>query len=111
MIAKKVIETINFERRRDPKKYLGIGRLRPYPSMGVNEFREWFHEEILPNLDEDEKNAISDNLIMNDFETDDEVYVYLKDRIKNEKLVRDLIEMRGYFNDRNYIIDLFKNDL
>jgi len=106
-----VNESIRFERGKDPKKALGIGRVRPYPDMTVDQFQRWFREEILPYVDDDGEQAIVDNLLMNDWESDLEVSKYLMARISDIGLIDELIRMRGYFNDREYIKRLFKEDL
>lgn len=104
-------ESVNFERGKDPKKTLGIGRVRPYPQMTISQFQNWYKEEIEPYLPEDGPQAIVDNLLMNDWEKDYEVAGYLRDRNISEDLVKDLIYMRGYFNDIDYSTRLFDENL
>jgi len=104
MKAKFVIESVNFERGQNPSKAMGIGRVRPYPQMSPGEFADWFDEEIGEYLTtSDEAQAILDNLIGNDWESDEEVRGYLLDRNIERELVDEMIKMREYFNDKKYI--------
>ena len=96
-------KTVNFERGLDPKKAMGIGRVRPYPEMTPQQFKNWFWDEIIPYIDDDGVYAIHDNLIKNTWESDSEIYGYLFGRIKSDGIVSELIEMRDYFNDDDYI--------
>lgn len=107
MRAKRVIESVHFERGKDPKKVLRLGRIRPYPDMTADQFQRWFREEIVPYLDDDGEQAIVDNLLMNDWEAGWEVAEYLRGRHLSPEIVDDLMYMRGYFNDREYIKRLF----
>ena len=104
-------ESVNFERGKDPKKVLRLGRVRPYPDMTADQFRRWFKEEIVPYLDDDGEQAIVDNLLMNDWEADWEVAEYLRGRHLSPDIVDELMYMRGYFNDREYIKRLFDENL
>jgi hypothetical protein len=96
-------ENLEFERGQDPKKAMGIGRVRPYPGMSPKEFANWFEEEILTYGNPGDWGAMVDNLFNNDWETDQEVSIYLIDRNMDPELVRELIEMREYFNDSKYL--------
>ena len=108
---KAVKESMDFQRGQDPKKTLGIGGVRPYPDMTVDQFRRWFAKEIVPYLDDDGEQAIVDNLLMNDWEADWEIAEYLRGRNLSPDIVADLMYMRGYFNDREYIRGLFDENL
>lgn len=96
-------KSVNFERGLDPQKAMGIGRIRPYPGMTPEAFKEWFWDEIMPHIEADGLNAIHDNIVNNNWEEDRVVSGYLYDRIKDYGIVDELIRMRGYFNDGNYI--------
>lgn len=96
-------KTINFERGIDPKKSMQIGMVRPYPQMTPESFKEWFEREIVPYLDEDGIPAIKDNLVMNSWESDLDVSSYLHSRFLEYGIIEELIRMREYFNDKNYI--------
>ena len=94
----------DFERGQDPYKSIGIGRVRPYPQMSPEAFADWFDEEIGEYLTtSDEAQAILDNLVGNDWETDEEVSKYLYDRNVDGDLIKDMLQMRDYFNDKKYI--------
>lgn len=107
LVKETLIETQNFERGGEIYKTIGIGRVRPYPQMSTDQFERWYNEEVVPYLtEEDEYQAIVDNLIRNTWETDEEVSGYLVDRNIETSLVKELIEMRDYFNDEKYIAKL-----
>ena len=72
--------------------------------MSPEEFADWFDEEIGEYLTtRDEAQAILDNLLGNDWESDEEVREYLLDRNIEKELVDEMIKMRDYFNDKKYI--------
>ena len=97
-------ESYDFEGGKDPYKAIGIGRVRPYPEMSPESFADWFDEEIGEYLTtSDEAQAILDNLVGNDWETDEEVSKYLYDRNVDGDLIKDMLQMRDYFNDKKYI--------
>ena len=100
-------ESINFEKGGNIYKNIGIGQVRPYPQMTPDQFERWYNREIVPYLDdEDQYQALADNLIRNTWETDSEVSRFLMDRNIERSLVKELIEMRDYFNDEKYISKL-----
>jgi hypothetical protein len=104
-----VSESVNFERGKpDIYKTIGIGAVRPYPQMSKDAFRQWFDTEILSYIDpEDGLMSLRDNLFMNTWETDEDVRGYLRTRGGISKdIIDELINMRDYFNDRDYLSSL-----
>ena len=95
-------KTVEFERGLDPKKAMDIGRNR-CPNMTPQQFKRWFWDEIMPYINKDGLDAIHDNIVRNKWEPDSEVYTYLFGRIHDSGIVSELIEMRDYFNDDDYI--------
>lgn len=107
LVRETLRETQNFERGGEIYKRIGIGQVRPYPQMTPEQFERWYNEEVVPYLtEEDEYQALADNLIRNTWETDEEVSSFLMDRNIEASLVKELIAMRGYFNDEKYIAKL-----
>jgi hypothetical protein len=92
-----------FIRGQDPKKSMQIGMVLPYPQMTPEAFKNWFLKEIMPYIEADGLNAIHDNIVNNTWEKDRVVSRFLYDRIKDYGIVDELLYMREYFNDNNYI--------
>jgi len=104
LVPESLLEYQEFERGADDiHKQIGIGRVRSYPQMTPDQFKRWFDDEIGFYLTvEDEYQAIADNLIGNTWETDSDVYEYLRLRNIEPELAKELIGMREYFNDKRY---------
>lgn len=107
MQARFVSESIDFERGVDPMRKMGVGRMRPYPQMTLEEFADWFHEEIDPYYDTigfdddfDFEGLLSD--FVNDSESTDVELRAEWDHAPKD-LVDKMIYMRPYFLDFDYM--------
>ena len=106
MQALKVFETYHFKKQEDPRKVLGADPhvLPPYPQASPERFKLWFDREIRPYVDDTD--AISDNIVMNDWESDWELKEYLIARGIEPQVADELLEARKYFNDKKYVSQL-----
>ena len=109
MKARFISEALDFERTGTPYEKLRIGkaRLRPYPQMSVEEFHDWYDQEIKPYYESEPGfDMILDNIINNEMESDEQIADYWGASDVSEEIIKKIIPMRSYFLDFHYIKDL-----
>lgn len=108
-LLKSLNESIRFEREGTPKEKLGIGKARwkPYPRMSVEEFSDWYEEEIEPYYDKEEHfDLILDNIVNNELESDEELGNHWLSLGVDPELVEKILRFRDYFMDFEYTKNL-----
>lgn len=111
VVPESIQESIDFQRGKDSKEALNIGRnrVRPYPQMTTDEFEEWYNREVFDYNDSDDfdfQDVLSD-LVNDETSTDEELREVWREELEvPEKVIKKLLPMRSYFLDFRYIQNL-----
>lgn len=102
-------ESADFNREGTPyeKLKIGRGRWKPYPKMSVEEFHDWYNEEMdAPYYNDPNWEEIFEALLNDEYSTDEELIKRWISKGSDPDFIRKIIQFRDYFMDFRYVQDL-----